>query len=41
MKDVKDDPELQKWADDIHENGFLRFIDDENGQIVTKLNTVP
>ena len=40
-KDVKEDTELQNWADDIHENGFPSYFDDENGhgfpsKIVTK-----
>ena len=40
-KDVKEDTELQNWANDIHENGFPSYFDDENGhgfpsQIVTK-----
>ena len=40
-KDVKGDPELQNWANDIHENGFPNYFDGENGhgfpsQIVTK-----
>ena len=30
-KDIKEDPELRKWANDIHENGFPSYFDDENG----------
>ena len=40
-KDVKGDTELQNWSDDIHENGFPSYFDDDNGhgfpsQIATK-----